>query len=588
MLADRNFISEGRSKCPAYSWLVARLWRSVLLFIVLVCVVAGTANGAVPKIRMEYFLQKTADESMPPHVRANYADSLNMLEPIWQHGELKSKVYFAAGRRQKGIETCEAMLGKGNLPLNKRLETLYNLGAGYGNTARYSKALNITLRMLRLAKPDSLSYYDAQAMLIAAHVYNRLRYYQTCQRYLAKADSLLRLAKCPEDMRKKVDKNIQIQISGVLLDENRYEEALEQCKKLEKMDIPPDQRKYIDMNYATIFQHMGEPQIAEEYYNRLIQNSTEKDMYNINYEGVMSNYSLFLLNRGRYAESEEICRRQIPRTYQTGSRNIRVLLYEIMGRALASQGRHDEAYEAVLMSKAVLDSVRFERSPDMSSVTSAFEVQLEELERGKKHLGAPWPWWLTMLLFILVVAVSVWAGLLIWQKNSQGLKRQHGLWNRMRQAGVEYFIDTAGTAEDLDEANRKLVALSLEKAQKDGMLAEVGDVIESPTGSPKDKVTAIRKLIRGLPDTDYRWEAFRAHFEKVHPRFFDNLHEANPDLTAGDAKMAAFVVMNLSTKEIAAMLCRSPRTVESARYRLHKKLGLGAGEKTLPYLRNLL
>lgn len=539
-------------------------------------------------IKGEYYLQKAADESLAPNLRLKYVDSLNTLEPIWKNGEVKSKVYLDAGRRKKAVECCEAMLAEGNLPLNRRLWALYRLGIGFSATAQYSNVLKTALRILKAEKPDSLRYYDAKAMLLVANTYNRLRNFSMCERYLTKADSILKHSKCSEEIKRTLNNDIQINLSGVLLDQQRYDEALKLCKKLEKMDLPARQRKFLDMNYAHLFDYKGEPKIAEEYYRHLIQNTTENDVYNINFESAMYNYSLFLLNRKRYAESEAVCRAQIPRTFVSGERNIRGLLYEILGRSLAKQGRHEEAFDAILISMATIDSVRSERSPDMSTVTSAFEMQLSELERSKEHLGAPWPWWLTAILFILVLGVSVWAGMLIWRANSRSRRRQHGLWHRMRQSGVEHFVDTAETTEGLDDANRKLVALSLEKAQKDGILAEVADVVEAPTGSPRDKLTAIRNVIRGLPDTDHRWEVFRAHFEKVHPRFFSNLHEAHPDLTPGDAKMAAFIVMNLSAKEIAAMLCRSQRTVDSARYRLHKKLGLGVGEKSLHYLRSLL
>lgn len=225
----------------------------LVLLLALFCSVGSFGQN----MKMEYYLHKAADESLAPNVRMHYVDSLNMLEPIWKHGELKSMVYYEAGRRDKAVECNKAMLEQEDLSLSKRLWTLYRLGVGYSNTSQYPKALNISLRILRLGKPDSLSYYDAKAMLLVSHVYNRLRYYSACERYLAKADSLLRLSKCTDDIRKGIDRAIQINISGVLLAEHRYEEALRQCKKLEKMNLPPNQRKFLDMNYASLFQYLG-------------------------------------------------------------------------------------------------------------------------------------------------------------------------------------------------------------------------------------------------------------------------------------------------------------------------------------------
>ena len=49
---------------------------------------------------------------------------------------------------------------------------------------------------------------------------------------------------------------------------------------------------------------------------------------------------------------------------------------------------------------------------------------------------------------------------------------------------------------------------------------------------------------------------------------------AYPDLTPGDLRLAAYLKMNLSSKEIAPLLNISIRGIENKRYRLRKKLEL--------------
>jgi DNA-binding CsgD family transcriptional regulator len=43
----------------------------------------------------------------------------------------------------------------------------------------------------------------------------------------------------------------------------------------------------------------------------------------------------------------------------------------------------------------------------------------------------------------------------------------------------------------------------------------------------------------------------------------------------------------MSTKDIALLTHRSPRSIESARYRLKKKFGLGADEDILSFLQSI-
>jgi DNA-binding CsgD family transcriptional regulator len=60
-----------------------------------------------------------------------------------------------------------------------------------------------------------------------------------------------------------------------------------------------------------------------------------------------------------------------------------------------------------------------------------------------------------------------------------------------------------------------------------------------------------------------------------------------PELTPNDRRICAFLKLDLSTKDIALLTHRSPRSIESARYRLKKKFGLGAEEDILGFLRSI-
>ena len=83
-------------------------------------------------------------------------------------------------------------------------------------------------------------------------------------------------------------------------------------------------------------------------------------------------------------------------------------------------------------------------------------------------------------------------------------------------------------------------------------------------------VTEIEKNI----EADNDWEQFQIHFDRVHGNFSKRLKIEYPDITPQEMKLAAYLRMNLSSKEIAQLLNISVRGVEIARYRLRKKLQL--------------
>jgi DNA-binding NarL/FixJ family response regulator len=69
-------------------------------------------------------------------------------------------------------------------------------------------------------------------------------------------------------------------------------------------------------------------------------------------------------------------------------------------------------------------------------------------------------------------------------------------------------------------------------------------------------------------------KVFDVNFEKVHHNFFEKLKEIYPGITQRDLRLCAFVKMNLTNKEIAPLLNISVRGVETARYRIRKRLNV--------------
>ncbi len=93
----------------------------------------------------------------------------------------------------------------------------------------------------------------------------------------------------------------------------------------------------------------------------------------------------------------------------------------------------------------------------------------------------------------------------------------------------------------------------------------------------------IRLIQQHMSDRD-NWKVFETNFNDVHATFFRSLKNDYPDLTYGDLKLAAYLKMNLTTKEIAPLLNISIRGVENKRYRLRLKMKLEHDENLLDIL----
>jgi DNA-binding CsgD family transcriptional regulator len=109
----------------------------------------------------------------------------------------------------------------------------------------------------------------------------------------------------------------------------------------------------------------------------------------------------------------------------------------------------------------------------------------------------------------------------------------------------------------------------------------------SKSSKEKETKQAIDQLLNKVANDqqmDEDWEVFALHFNQVHLDFLHRITEKYPDITPKDQKLCAFLRMNLSSKEIAPLLGISIRGVEISRYRLRKKLHLGADDNLSTFI----
>jgi DNA-binding CsgD family transcriptional regulator len=130
--------------------------------------------------------------------------------------------------------------------------------------------------------------------------------------------------------------------------------------------------------------------------------------------------------------------------------------------------------------------------------------------------------------------------------------------------------------QKLETNQRELMGNSLHIHQKNKILSDLKAQLQhiDPLNSV-DRLKVLKDMKSSLNDSQYldeKWDDFKLHFEQVHPSFFENLIAAHPSLTTYELRLYAYFHINLSTKEIAALLNIAPASVRQAKTRLHKKM----------------
>lgn len=98
---------------------------------------------------------------------------------------------------------------------------------------------------------------------------------------------------------------------------------------------------------------------------------------------------------------------------------------------------------------------------------------------------------------------------------------------------------------------------------------------------------SVNKKLNSLVEEEELWSEFKIQFENIRPDFFDTLKNRAPNLSVNDLKHCAYIVSNLKSKEVALLINVSPRSVETTRYRIKKKLGLQKEKSLYDILREI-
>lgn len=140
--------------------------------------------------------------------------------------------------------------------------------------------------------------------------------------------------------------------------------------------------------------------------------------------------------------------------------------------------------------------------------------------------------------------------------------------------------------------DKELVNNSLQVVKKNkilnGIIQKMKDIdVDTMDEETRFQLTKINKSIAKEMSADKSWKDLEKHIKNVHFDFLKRLKEKSPTISPRELDLATYLLMNMSTKEIAEIMNISKGGVELARYRLRKKLGLTKKENLVGYLMSI-
>lgn len=206
-----------------------------------------------------------------------------------------------------------------------------------------------------------------------------------------------------------------------------------------------------------------------------------------------------------------------------------------------------------------------------------------------------------IVFFALIISILIY---IVFYQQRKRLKTENQLLSQQNESynAQKALTDLEITAiqNEKETLRRKLeskrkefidAALNLSEQRDflETILNEINSIrhIDDDDNSISQKLLALENLIKQRMSFKSEKEDFYGQIEQVHRDFLQKLETSFPDLTDNEKRLAAMLRLSLPSKEIATLMNISPKSVEIARYRLKKKLGLSKDENLINFINNL-
>jgi hypothetical protein len=206
-----------------------------------------------------------------------------------------------------------------------------------------------------------------------------------------------------------------------------------------------------------------------------------------------------------------------------------------------------------------------------------------------------YPWylsWPARILYLLLVVVFLYLAKKYHESQLTSANIQHEAEQSRLKRQHEVELENQRLMHENKLKSRELANSAMQLVQKNEILLEIKNELidirksSNHTLTTKDFQVLMKQINDNLTVKEDK-KLFDTQFSEIHESFLATLKKKFPMLTKDDLKLAVYLRMEMSTKEIAPLFNLSVRGLENKRYRLRKKLELPLEENLNTYLQSI-
>lgn len=458
------------------------------------------------------------------HEYAKVGKALNKLGLIYRYQgkyEIALQLFAEAARLESRLRNEDG--------LSLSYYNISTIFARIGNDEKALEYIDLAIEIDSVRQKDQFVAANlvTKGLILSADTDTGIKYLELALPYYASSNDSVGLAMCHSN------------IGFILAEANRNQEALESFKSARGyIQNASDLRGHVivNQNLADTYFKVGEPDSAQKYADFSFQIAQEI---------------------GKKPSLRDIF-------------NLRV-------RIARANGEHEKALE--LMDEYLLlkdEILNFETVARIEKLETKYETQKHKhniklqqqrilmLEQESRVTSIKFYAIIASIIFLFVMTFTLY--------RAQKRKRAHELRLQQQRQALELEkrrIQNQKLAEEIEYKNRELQNLANNIVQKNQLLENIRTKIKTGSQSESKQVA---QAISVVIDSDR--EEFEQKIDNINSLFYKNIKDQFSNLTEKDFRLLSLVKMNMSSKEMAILLGINPASVDVARYRLRKKLGL--------------
>lgn len=486
----------------------------------------------------------------------------------------------------------------------------YDIYSIYGKlftqSGNYSLAQQYQFKMLKLLDEQTNSEYDTLIVdkkyaslytdLGTTYFYNEnplkgLSYFQ-------KANNLVKslTRRYPNHSLENELLILQINIGAAYIGILDYDKALTFFKEALEMNRVIKNQKYngvIFNNLGIISKENGDCEEAFPFYEKALSIREElKDTSGM--AQVLNNMGNCHIIKGDFQLAIKSFKTAIE--YSRKSKSIKSEMYAAssLSQAYEDLKNYDDALSMHKLFKQLHDSII--NSEEIQKTASLelqyeYEKQIKEKELEKEILLAKKE--RKSLIYLIIAGIFLFSFLIVILLNRNQrikIKQVKLVQQHLELEQQNLMLESQNLKLDLELRNKELATHVMYLVNKNEFIASITEKLLTikPLLLPENK-TWVQEIIREMKSNidNTVWNEFEVRFQQVHEDFYKKLSEAYPDLTPNETKLCAFMRLNMTTKDISALTFQSVKSIQVARVRLRKKMGITRDDNLVSVLQQL-